>query len=282
MKSNRVIYPFLLLCFYISSCSPKLAPQGHYQDTPVTADGKTDDWHLPLRFSNDKYTYQYNVTNDDKNIYICILSTDNATQKRIMKNGMTIFFDRKGKKNKDVSLSFPIPKDDDDDNFNRYRAQNGYPVTPADRDSTKAKMLKESDVFNTKGFINMENGQFGTNDPKNTIHVALQLNNNDSVLVYEAVIPFNIITGSDLTPKQAARNFSVGIELNAVPNQGGGGGGGGNRPSMGGMRMGMGMGGMGMGMGGMRGGGGRNGNSQRTQGAKEEDTWYPFRPAKKS
>ena len=43
---------------------------------------------------------------------------------------------------------------------------------------------------------------------------------------------------------------------------------------------GMGMGGMGMGMGGMRGGGGgRNGNGQRTAGAKEEDTWYVFRPA---
>lgn len=278
MEPNRAIYPLLLLCLYISSCSPKLAPQGHYQDTPVTADGKTDDWHLPLRFSNDKYTYQYNVTNDDKNIYICILSTDNTTQKRIMKNGMTIYFDRKGKKNKDMSLAFPIPKDDDDDMFNRYRERNGYPVTPADQDSTKNKMLKESNVFNTKGFINMENGQFGTDDPKNTIQVALRLNNNDSVLVYEAVVPLTIITGSGLTSKQASRNFSVGIELNAVPGQGGGGGGGGYRPSMGGMRMGMG----GMGMGGMRSGGGRSGNSQRTPGAKEEDTWYQFRPAKKS
>jgi hypothetical protein len=272
MKPNRVFYPLLSLCLYISSCSPRLAPQGHYQDTPVTADGKTDDWHLPLRFSNDKYTYQYNVTNDDKYIYICILSTDNATQKRIMKDGMTVYFDRKGKKNKDMSIAFPTPKDDDDDMFNRYRERNGYPVTPANRDSTKNKMLRESNIFNTKGFVNMENGQFGTNDSKNNIRVALQLNNNDSVLVYEAIVPINIITGTGLTAKQASKNFSVGIELNAIPSEGGGGGGG-YRPSMGGMRMG----GMGMGMGGMRGGGGgRNGNSQRTPGAKEEDTWYVF------
>jgi len=164
--------------------------------------------------------------------------------------------------------------------FNRYRERNGYAVKPADQDSTKEKMLRESNFFNTKGFVNTENGQYGTGDGKSPIHVALRLNSNDSILVYEAVIPIQLITGADLTPKQASRNFSIGIELNAVPGEGGGNGGGGNRPSFGGMRMGMGMGGMGMGMGGMRGGGGgRNGNGQRTAGAKEEDTWYVFRPA---
>ncbi len=53
------------LVFY-SSCSHDVAPVGHYQDTPVAADGNMDDWNLPLRFSNPEHTFQYSVTNDKK------------------------------------------------------------------------------------------------------------------------------------------------------------------------------------------------------------------------
>lgn len=270
---------FVVFGICVCACSPKLAPQGHYQDTPVTADGKTDDWHLPLRFTNEKYTYQYNVTNDNKSVYICVLSSDNATVKRILKDGMTLYFDKKGKNGKDMSISFPIRKDDDDDNYNRYLERNGYAVKPASQDSTREKMLRESNIYNTRGFVNLENGQFGTDDTKTSIHLALRLNNNDSTLVYEAVVPINIITGSDLTPKQAGKNFSVGIELNSVPAEGGGEA---SRPRGGGMHgggMGMGM-GMGMMRGGYGGGGGgnRGGNGGRSQGSKAEDTWYQFRP----
>ena len=280
MKPTRLSL-FVVLCACVCACSPKSAPQGHYQDTPVTADGTTDDWRLPLRFSNEKYTYQYNVTNDDKSIYICVLSSDNATVKRILKDGMTIYFDRKGKNGKDMSLSFPIRKDDDDDNYNRYLERNGYAVKPSSQDSTKLKMLRESNIYNTKGFVNLENGQFGLDDAKAGIHLALRLNNNDSTLVYEAIVPINLITGSDLTPKQAGKNFSVGIALNSVPAEGGEG----NRPHGGGMRGGgMGM-GVGMGMmrggyggGGYGGGGNRGGNGGRSQGTKAEETWYQFRP----
>lgn len=277
MKPNSpIVHALLFLALCAVACSPRLAPEDHYQNTPVVADGSTADWQIPLRFSNEKYTLQYNVTSDRQFLYFCLLTTDNATQRRILKEGMTLYFDPKGKKNKDISISFPVKKDDSEDNFNRYRNRNGNPIRPGNEDSLKNSWLLQSNYFDTKGFVNMEDGQYGINDKKCPIQVALKLNN-DSVLVYEAIIPIHILIGTELTPKQGSRNFSLGVVLNAVISQGTGYNNS-PRPSFGGMRgMGMGGGMMGGGMRGGYGGGGRNGNAQRQQGEKEEDTWYTFR-----
>ena len=102
-----------LFCLFSAACSRQLAPEGHYQQTPVTADGNPGDWSLPLRFSNAGYTLQYNVTNDDKNLYIAVSSADDNTQLRMLRSGMTIYFDPKGKKNKEISLHYPIQKQPD-------------------------------------------------------------------------------------------------------------------------------------------------------------------------
>jgi hypothetical protein len=252
-----------------ASCSHKMAPEGHYQDVAVVADGSADEWAQPLRFSNESYTLQFNVTNDNKNVYVCVISRDYATQLRILRAGMSVCFDPKGEKSRDMSIVFPIRKQQDPDS---YRNRNGNPIT-SDTKSRKEELLLQSDYYNTTGFLNLENGQFSVGDQKSNIRVAMKLNNGDSILVYEAIVPIRDILGADLNPRAAQKNFSVGIVLNAVPAQGGRGGGGG-RPGFGGMRGGM-MGGM---RGGMMGGGGRGG-SGRGEATKEEADWYQFRLA---
>src|SRR5215475_5789199 len=108
--SPKTGLPVILACVVFASCSPKMAPEGHYQDSPVTADGSPVDWRLPLRFSNAGFTMQYNVTNDAQNLYVCVSSGDVATQLRMLRSGMTLYFDPKGEKNKDISIHFPIQK----------------------------------------------------------------------------------------------------------------------------------------------------------------------------
>src|SRR5580698_2665184 len=146
------IYFVIVLSIISVSCSHKLAPEGHFQTNPVVADGNTDDWTLPLRFSNEKFTYQYNVTNDNKNIYICVLSKDYQTQRRILKNGMTVYFDPKGEKNKTIDISFPLRKPDDQGVNNRNR--NGNPIMNTDTKSELSQLLLQSDYYSIAGFYN--------------------------------------------------------------------------------------------------------------------------------
>lgn len=276
------------------SCSHKLAPEGHYQTSPIVTDGKTDDWPMPLRFSNSKYTFQYNVTNDDRNLYICVSSRETATQLRILRSGLTIWFDPKGEKNKTIGLYFPLRKEPDPEpyrgNGSGYQDGGDYAggrgngntggsrVAGSDLNTHEAELLLRSNYYNTTGFPGIENGQFGVTDSKGPVQLAIKHDDKDTVLVYEIMIPIQNVLGANWKAKAAKKNFSVGIVLNSTPGMGGGG----RRPGGGG-----GMRGMGGGMGGMRvplGGGGRRyggGGGGGSQGQKEEADWYVFRLALK-
>jgi hypothetical protein len=255
--SNTILISGALL---FSSCSHNLAPAGHYQDEPVTIDGKMNDWVLPLRFSNPEYSMHYSVTNDDKNIYICVYSKDAAFQKRILRGGMSIYFDTKGEKNKNIALVFPVKKPAAPGNNG-----NGNPMLYPDYKTTMDQLLFQSDYYNTIGFVNMENGQYDVNARQNNIQVAIQLGA-DSSLVYEAAVPISYVLGKDLTSGTVSKNFSVGITLDAesgppgnsrYPSHASHGGG-----TMGGMH-------------GMNGNRNYGQTSHGTQ--KAEENWYAFR-----
>ena len=237
-------------------------PEGHFQDTKVVVDGNINDWGLPLRFSNPEYSMQYSVTNDDKNIYVCVYTKDESFKKRILKAGMSICFDPKGEKDKKMSLVFPVKKPDDPSGSRN----NGDPIRYTDTKSTEQQLLLQSDYYNTVGFLNFENGQFDISYMKNNIQVAIKLND-DSSLVYESAIPVRYILGTDLQPDFASKNFSVGIVVNELhhtagnPNNGyhphsnyGGGG-----------------------MRGMHGMGGGMNNNSGNPASKPEENWYQFR-----
>lgn len=236
-------------------------PEGHFQDSPVIVDGKINDWGLPLRFSNPEYTMQYAVTNDDKNIYICVYSKYEGMQLRMLKGGMTLYFDPKGKKDKKMSLVFPIKKPVDP-----AENRNGNPIRNADWKSEIDELLLQSDYYNSTGLLNIGSGQFGINDKKNNIQVAIRMNE-DSSLVYEAAVPISYILGTDLKPGYVTENFNVGVTVNQLPQRNSN-----NayhpRSSYGGGMRGMRMGG---------GGGGRNYGSGNNPNAKPEENWYAFR-----
>ena len=258
MVMNKIFIFLVSLCFsvFVAGCSRALAPVGHYQDRAVVADGNADEWPTPLRFSNSEHTYQYAITNDNRNVYICIISSNEATIIRMLRSGITVYFDNKGEKNKTTSLEFPVQKAPENS------TNNGNPANETSIKNTEDELLLQSNFFNTTGFVNVENGQYSVDDKTSEIKVAIKLHD-DSSLVYEAIVPIKDIPGIDPNAKKI-KNFSIGIAVSypayARNNNNS------FRPSFGmhGMRFG--------------GGGGSRGGSSRNQN-KEEDEWYTFRPA---
>jgi hypothetical protein len=259
MKGFRIVLTLVSGAIILGGCSKNLAPTGHYQEIPITIDGNINDWGLPLRFSNPEYSMQYAVTYDDKNIYICVYSKDPSFQKRILKAGISIYFDTKGEKNKTMGLFFPIIKPADP------AGRNGNPIRNTDYKTEIDQLLLQSDYYNTIGFLNMENGQYDINYKKNNIQLAIKLNT-DSSLVYEAAIPVSYILGSALTPGYDPKNFSVGIIVDAMANAPANNTNRARSPYGGGGHMG----------GGMH-GGGRNYGSGNNAPPKPEENWYTFR-----
>jgi hypothetical protein len=252
----------------LASCSHKLAPEGHYQSAPVVADGVPNEWTLPLRFSDANYTLQYNVTNDNKNVYVCVISRNDQTMIHMLRAGITLYFDPKGDKSKDIALHFPLRKQPDPANFRNRNG--GEPLTNSSDSGWRQELVRQSDDFGTAGFIGIENGQFAVGDQKCPIQVAIRLNNNDSILVYEAVIPIYNILGAELSSRNPKKTFSVGVVVNPPEAPGAGS----SRPYGGGGR------GMGLGVNGFNGGGHSRRPVYNNQPAKEEVNWYPFRLVK--
>lgn len=282
------LVPYLFVMLFIISCAHNDAPQGHYQSLPVTADGYANEWQMPLRFTNKDYTMSYNITNDKKNIYIVVVSKDDEMERRILRSGITLYFDAKGENNKNVSLTFPERKISNTNSAPR----NGKPIVndTSNTNNTKHAMVLQSDTYDVKGFYELENGQFSVKDKRSKIQLGIKTNV-DSGLVYEAIIPINYVLENGLTSKALRKNFSIGIVVhNDIGNSAGrnqnnyvahnnaglvqprvsvGGGFGGF--GMGGARMGIGMGG---------GGSHRQGNynnQENRSGQTEELLWYQFR-----
>lgn len=271
MKSIRSAIIIIALPVLACSCSSGLLPVGHYQEAAVVADGNTDDWELPLRFSNPQYTLQYNVTNDKENVYICIITKDDVMQKRILKGGMTVYFDPKGETSKKINIAFPVKKTDPDN-------QNAGSAV-----SSETSLILHSDYYNATGFANMENGLYSLSNTKNGIKIALK-QGSDSSLVYEASIPIKNIPGEDLTAKKGHKNLSIGIGINQLPNNGRLGQPRNNTGNAYSFSPRMSGGGGGMRGGGMRGGGmgGRQqGQDAQNQGYREDVSWYQFSLATK-
>ena len=254
--------------FLLTNCSPTNFPVGKYQSEPIVADGNASDWGLPLRFGNETGSLQYAITNDRENIYVSVASNDQATQMKMLRAGIKVYIDIKGKKSTDMGLIYPF-KDQDEINNRRMGIRNTNPT------AMKEKMILDADIFSTFGFINMENRIY---DLKDTSHIKIGLNYDPyNNLVFEAIIPLKNVLTTPITNTKAP-SISVGIIVNNM-------GGDAQRPNAsmtgmnraeGGCMGGGGMRGGGMGGGGMR-GGGMGGGSYGNSGPIVN--WYQFKLA---
>lgn len=249
----------------LTACTHKLAPVAHYQETPVVADGNPDDWSLPLRFANADYTLQYNITNDNRNIYICIISRNDPTIIRMLRAGITLYFDPKGQTDRGISLHYPLRKPPEP----AVRDRDQEPLVAAIDSGWKAELLRQSDAYGTTGFIGIDNGQFGVKDNKSPIRVRMHLNNHDSLLVYEAIVPIaNLLGPGGYGNRPQKKAFSIGVVLNTpsgLRNLE-------NSRHRGGRGLGLGMNGLHMG-----GGHRNNGNDGNNPPVREDASWYQFR-----
>jgi uncharacterized membrane protein YgcG len=271
------------ISFCFIRCSHAVYPTGTYRKTPVTADGNLNEWERPLRFTSNGGFVQYNVTNDNENIYIALETHDDATAGRILRAGVNIYIDPAGGESKKISLGFPLP--------NRW----ALPPTPRENSGSKSYGIghgARADSFSIVGFRNLTDGRYASSD-QSKIKTALKTGTDNSV-AYEVVIPLQYIYADASPGKNAGQQITVGIVVNAMKDgavshstathSGGMSGGGG---------------GMRGGGGGMRGGGGRGGGGHRSSSsgtdqsddntipnsksslAKQDANWYKFKLAGK-
>ena len=257
-------------CHSSKHTKTKRLPGGVWQEKPITIDGLNNDWPAPYPEYDDKAMLGYAVSNDRDNLYITVETGDEATQMKILREGLTVWIDKEGEQNELVAINYPLPTDSKGDAENRKKPGGGRfqqgPSGEAGGDQEQKKrmeleekvrrLLPEAREYSLQGFKAcnlqfplMENDTCG-------IKVRMDIDS-DNEMVWEAVIPFKAfyykaqITRADKGKPLSICFETTGMKKPAGQGSGSGnGGGGGPRPSFsmggfGGMRMGAGGGGRG-------------------------------------
>jgi hypothetical protein len=269
---------------FFAGCSSKTYPVTNYQQAPVTADGNLSEWNRPLKFISSGGQMQYNITNDDSNLYVSLETHDEATVTKILRAGIDVYVDAEGGESKKVMLAFPLPNNDV---HPEKRSTNDAAAAANAKAEMRQELLIQANLFTVAGFKNMENRSYDIND-QSRIRVGLK-QEPENGLGYEAAIPFKYIFANPSDKNK--KNISVGIVINAMKEgqRPGGGNSTGRGQMPGGGGRGMGGGGGGRGMHGGGGGGGtrpsRSGGEgeasipDRTAMMTQDANWYKFKLA---
>ena len=217
----------------------------------VSSIEETSDKTTSFKYSDSASNVLYSITNDSENLYVRLNTSETASIAKMLKTGLTVYFDVDGKKGKNLSVLYPLAQDQ----------QISLSQTPGSGNSTPKielnKLLPQlSDVitYNNNGVTEHLSAIAADSDIKVSIKSLSK-----SEITYQLTIPFNKITTDDLS---SLSNLSIGIVSGRFypPTTDGNG-----RPG-GGQGSGQGMSGGGMGGGQGKGRGAGNGGNSQGQG----------------
>jgi len=277
-KNIRLSLVIATAVFALSSCGSskhskvKRLPPCAWQVIPIDIDGNNRDWPSPYPDYDDKAMLGYAVSNDKDNLYITVETGDPATQLKILREGLTVWIDKKGEKEEVTGINYPIPTAADNSKDGGQRpssmhAQSGAGSVDQEQKRRMAleekvrRALPDANEYSLQGFKNC-NLQFPIMVADSCGIIMRMSIDSDDEMVWEAVVPFkSFYFKSELTKVDKGRPISICFETTAMTRPAGQGGGtnSGGHGGGGGFSPGVGMGGMGMGM--RMGGGGGRGHS---------------------
>ncbi len=201
------------------------------------ADGKANEWQVPLRYYDSKAHLQYNITNNDSMVFICVRIPEEQFQMKVTRAGMTLYIDTTGKKKKNIGIDFPIKPSAP----STMRMEQPEGVAGAGRNRIKYVIEPALKQFSSKGFIT-GNGTFQLKNTEGII--ATGAFDSLSILTIEYQIPvrtfYHTLSQADINKKITFSFVVNGLSMPQMDGTPGGGpsGGRGNRMPGGGPPMG--------------------------------------------
>ncbi len=174
----------------------------------ITIDGIDSDWGNSLTFV-DKLNSLVGVQNDGENLYLCLVTTDNDLQMKMLRMGLTVWLDRTGSDDKKFGIRFPIGAQGMNmASLQRDRMNQMQGERPSQED------LKERFINNQR-----EMEIIGPNNEKTRVNLSelkgmeLKLGYKDNRLVYEMKIPLSLKGGANYAiSADTGSTISVGLE----------------------------------------------------------------------
>lgn len=167
--------------------------------TDVTVDGQNKEWKSPLPRYNKNTGINFEVANDDRNIYMIVRVADTTSQRQILQNGLEVWINKEGKKKNTTGITYPMAPD-------KPKANSRRVGTTLDGFSMNINELMLT------GFL-LENGRQPVKDCP--VKVAIRKDSSDCI-VYELAIPFNTFYKEKLEKEDLKSKFYIGFVVKGV------------------------------------------------------------------
>jgi len=102
-----LVVPVLLIL--LNGCSGGLKLTSDWQRGEMNIDGSDAEWQRGIYYDKES-DMVYGVRNDDKYVYIFLKTQNRSTQAQIIKQGLTIWFDREDGKNQTFGIKYPMSR----------------------------------------------------------------------------------------------------------------------------------------------------------------------------
>ncbi len=103
---NLFFISSLLLAIIFSGCSGSKSIQSFFTKDAITIDGNINDWEGSLH-SIEGENVAVGVKNDDKDVYIALVTSDRAKMMNILTRGLTVWLDPEGSDDK-IGIKYPL------------------------------------------------------------------------------------------------------------------------------------------------------------------------------
>lgn len=202
----------ILILMLISFSTVSMAATDVLQfKTGVEIDGINKEWASPLPEYHKKTGINYSVSNDLKNIYLIVRISDEKIIRQVTKNGLEIWIDKDGKKNKTSGISYPVPVKKVIDFAAIITNTQTEEKKDVVKEPLKKGLLTEKNLKLTGYYI--ENGEQPVAGCE--VKVAASIDE-EGVLVYEFALPFNTFYKESLDQDDVKTKFAIGFIVKDV------------------------------------------------------------------
>jgi len=114
--SSIILLLISLLLILLNGCSSGLKLTSDWQQREINIDGSDSQWQRGLYYEKES-DFVYGVRNDEKYMYVFLKTQNRSTQMQIMRQGLTVWFDREDGKNQTFGIQYPMNRKEEHAGF---------------------------------------------------------------------------------------------------------------------------------------------------------------------
>lgn len=182
-------------------------------------DGSMNEWPNEKFETNKETNISYAIDNDAENLFVAMRVPDFGAQMKMMRQGMNLYIDLKGKKKEGRGIEFPVKRENGFSGGGFGNRQDNDRESSPEKRAEQMKAVRSAMALN---LLSMKVFGFDNNEPKeqglkmdNTANIAFNWDSSN-VMFVEYAIPLKMLDEKISSLNQ--KNISLGWKINGVDN----------------------------------------------------------------